>query len=489
MLNHESIKTALHNYKNWKIPLERDYITSLPLINLWRRTQLPGKQIKKKMFADYDVLFMQHHLGPFLGRLNQMFEEGLNPGNCWFVDIPYSTCNYVWKTIQEQCPPEQTAKPMNNPLAIYSETQINRVSEIVLKICDKSPKNLLVVDDGAYFLRSLFELRTQDTDIIHRFGKGKNQINLGLVEQTTRGHRHLHDYHLKQILSEIECSTVSIARCFTKINLENIFIGESVAKSINNKLDSISENKKEKLKAKGGKARFAILGFGPIGKSTTQSLLEHFENASIDIIDPDLSKHSLIKELYSDRVSPHEHLPSPHKNPGTYDMVIGCTGYGSFMLHHRHLLNDGAYLVSASSAAIEFNRKDFIERSKFSNSTGLKIIIPASITKNMKCQKTVNRKIHTDIVFQETGIHSERKGKSCFTFTNAGFPINFTGDIESLPPPLIQPTHCLLFAASCQVVGMMKNKLSKLVELNKEDDMWIFIEGVNDLTNPELWRK
>ncbi len=489
MFNHESIKTALKNFEEWEIPVEGEFITSQPLINLWRNAHLPEKGINGKVFRDFDVLFIQHHMGPFLGRLNQMFEEGLKPENCWFVDIPYSTSPFVWETIQKQYPPEQTAKPMNNPLAIYSETQLNRVSEIVLKICNKSPKNLLVVDDGAYFLRSLFELRTQDTDIIHRFGKSKNKINLGLVEQTTRGHRHLHDYHLRQILSEIECSAVSIARSFTKTNLESIFIGKSVTKSINDKLDSISRNAKGPWKSKGEKARFAVLGFGSIGKSTIQSLLDHFENTRIDIIDPDISKLSLAKDLYSGKVVPYEHLPSPSKSSGTYDMVIGCTGYGSFMLHHRHLLNDGAYLVSASSAAVEFNRKDFIERSRSSNITDLKIISPASETEDMKCQKTVNREIHSDIVFQETGIHSERKGTSCFTFTNAGFPVNFTGKIESLPPSLIQPTHCLLFAASCEAAGMMKENVSKLVELNKQDDLWIFIEGVNGLTNPDLWER
>jgi hypothetical protein len=44
-----------------------------------------------KPFANIDVLYIQHHLGPLIGRLNAMKASGLDPHRTWFVDIPYST--------------------------------------------------------------------------------------------------------------------------------------------------------------------------------------------------------------------------------------------------------------------------------------------------------------------------------------------------------------------------------------------------------------
>ncbi|UCF13388.1 MAG: hypothetical protein JSW06_03800, partial [Thermoplasmatales archaeon] len=74
------------------------------------------------------------------------------------------------------------------------------------------------------------------------------------------------------------------------------------------------------------------------------------------------------------------------------------------------------------------------------------------------------------------GIHAEINmnldGKK-FSFINAGFPVNFDGNIENIPSQIIQLTHCMLIAASQETLG----KKHGLHHLNKKNDNWIYKEG------------
>ena len=75
-------------------------------------------------FANVDVLFIQHHLGPLVPRVKAMIEEGLDPLRCWFIDIPYSTNVDVRSELRELgCPESQAAKLFNDPLLPYTCSQ------------------------------------------------------------------------------------------------------------------------------------------------------------------------------------------------------------------------------------------------------------------------------------------------------------------------------------------------------------------------------
>ena len=63
---------------------------SLPLVEEFCEAKLASG-----IFADLDVLFIQHHLGPFIPRVRALFDYGLEASRCWFVDIPYSTNSRV----------------------------------------------------------------------------------------------------------------------------------------------------------------------------------------------------------------------------------------------------------------------------------------------------------------------------------------------------------------------------------------------------------
>ena len=82
--DHPIIQKALKRFYEDKIP--ETIAKSLPLLDAFSK-----EYFSPQLFANVDVLFIQHHLGPFIPKLKTMFQYGLQPSRCWFVDIPYST--------------------------------------------------------------------------------------------------------------------------------------------------------------------------------------------------------------------------------------------------------------------------------------------------------------------------------------------------------------------------------------------------------------
>ena len=198
------------------------------------------------------------------------------------------------------------------------------------------------------------------------------------------------------------------------------------------------------------------------------------------MVEPDGQKHSMIEAAGA---TPIPRLPSTRHSSRFYDLVIGCTGYGAFALSNRNLLADGAHLVSASSAAVEFNRPRFIERANDPAFRSLQLTNPVE-SDAMRNTEDVTYAIHEPLTFSAAG-QSDTFG---FTFVNAGFPINFTGEIECLPVPLIQPTHGLLYAAAVEATQRLGDGDAGLHKLNEDDDLWLFLEGAKELDDESIWK-
>jgi len=63
---------------------------SLPIVE-----ELCKEKLASNTFADMEVFFVQHHLGPIIPRIRSMINFRLDASRCWFVDIPYSTNSSV----------------------------------------------------------------------------------------------------------------------------------------------------------------------------------------------------------------------------------------------------------------------------------------------------------------------------------------------------------------------------------------------------------
>jgi S-adenosylhomocysteine hydrolase len=425
---HPRIASALKAFEHEEIPNEVPQ--ELPLLDEFREA-FPSEQ----PFANLDVVFIQHQLGPLIARLGAMVDDGLDPERCWFIGIPYSTNDRVRRELSLRGHPEdQLAGLFSDPLACYSDAQSSRVERIMRAVADRSdPQRLLVVDDGAYFARFLKSQKGKEPELLRAFH------GTVVVEQTTRGYRFL-DEEARDVIKECSLFVVSIARCKTKREVEGPFIGAAVSRATS----KVVERKRlAEMKS------VAVIGYGTVGAATVDRLVAKATRASIDIVDisPEARKSAA---LVSPRCNPLAAL----RDEARYDLIVGCTGYTSLRLEQRKLLADGAYLVSGSSAAVEFNRARFVELADGAPDDEIEIL---------DREKTIRGGIHATIRFRHEG------GRT-FSFVNAGFPVNFDGRIECLPPRLIQATHCLLYAAALQALRQQEPGLDRI---DRQTDSWL----------------
>lgn len=372
-----------------------------------------------------------------------MKNYGLDLSKCWFVDIPYSTNKTVRDALIELgCLKDQMAEHFNDPIAPYSRRQIERVENIVEKLLNSNKSRVLVIDDGAYFIRAINRLSRINYDIVKQF----NYRKVSIVEQTTRGHRYLQTEQAKKMLEHLESSVVSIARTETKRLLESPFIGASVAQGMKKILIDM-KNSSTALD------KILIIGFGTVGRMTTREVKKMSEGSQIHVfdIDPELKP-----EIESMEVIALDEFPED----GYYTTVFGCTGYASFPIEKTRILSEDAILVSGSSAAVEFNREKMIDFAYLSDTDDFYILEP---------EKTRTKGIHATIKLSKDG--------KMFSFVNAGFPINFDGSIECVPYEIIQLIHGQLLAASIETLSRKPG----FYQLNQEDDSWFQFYGLDEI--------
>jgi hypothetical protein len=417
--------------------IENVFPDTLELLERFR-----SHKIHHDRFLDnVSILFIQHILQPFIGRLKVMETDGMNPDNTWFVDIPYSTNDQVLKKVNEFSN-HKIPTPYTNPLEDYTKSQLNRVKTTIKEIIKSRPGKLLVIDDGAYFIRAIHELYIHNPDIISSL-VNKTYI----IEQTTRGHRYLTEDRYGSIIKELNSPIVSVARCKTKIEIESPFIGIACKRSLEAN-ESILALINKHQNAFSTPLKVAVIGYGAIGQAVFESIKGLIDNPSeIDVVEIDIDKWNQIRK---DNGNPIAELREQE-----YDLLLGCTGYKSFGWKDRNKVANNGLLVSVSSASVEFSRSNYIEIAELYPDDPIEIF-PVEPDKG----------IHTDLLFKD--------GSKQFYFVNSGFPVNFTGKRECMPQKFIQPTHTLLYAASYQVLN---NPIPGPRNICDEYDYWIYFNS------------
>jgi S-adenosylhomocysteine hydrolase len=244
-----------------------------------------------------------------------------------------------------------------------------------------------------------------------------------LVEQTTRGHRFLNSPKGVETLRDLEIGAVSVALTQTKRRFEAPFIGMAIARSVVNALEKRHTVPRHGL----------VIGFGSVGSATAFALRSTYSSTTIDVVEIDPIKLDRARTMGFGVAKSLCGLGLGH----AYDLVMGCTGHRTFRPSDRGFLADDALLASGSSAAVEFDRRNFVDQAGARKDDDF-----AVLTKRER-----ELPLHTDIVFSH-GPAGKR-----FTILNAGFPLNFQGSLGVIPTELIEPTHCLLHAATVEVMG------------------------------------
>ncbi|MFC1825735.1 hypothetical protein ACFL9T_23760, partial [Thermodesulfobacteriota bacterium] len=274
----------------------------------------------------------------------------------------------------------------------------------------------------------LCRLRMSDPKRAHEFRGAR------IVEQTTRGHRFLESAEGQDTLKSLNMSALSIARSETKIEFEAPFIGVAIADSLVGELESRGLELQQAL----------VLGFGSVGSATAFALRSKYHDLRIDVLEVDRSK---LEQAHKMGFGIHQSLPTADSGY-VYDLIVGCTGHRTFKPSNRGLLADKALLASGSSAAVEFDRRNFVDQADAREDDDFRVLT----------SRQDPLSLHTDIKF-------EHDSKShTFTIVNAGFPVNFQGTIAVIPTELIEPTHCLMYAATVEVMNTDRVGLTGLAQ-------------------------
>lgn len=397
--------------------------------------------------SEHSLLVIQHQLGTTLPLVGALIDDGIDADRTWFVDIPYSTHLEVREALlrlvgsESRCP-----APFTDPLVDYTSAQLTRVIATLLDMVNHHhQENLIVLDDGAYFLRALSVLRAISHEAARAFDGAR------MVEQTTRGHEFLKSHASE--LGQLGIRALSAARTPTKLQFEAPFIGASVATTLASKVASLRPE---------GVEHIAVLGYGAIGEACAHRLHHEFRHASMTVIEGDEERLRTAKSAYPNATVERtlaSTAPRHKEKRPDYDLVVGCTGRNSFILQDRHLLASNAILASGSSAAVEFDRAGFVDLADYREDDEIEVLNRA---------ETHASGIHADITLRfEKGLE--------VTFANAGFPVNFNGRRECLPDKAIQPTRCLMYAAAQQVTRQQE---SGLRYLSSTADDWIHTEAL-----------
>jgi len=440
MYNESFINTLIQECKNSKI--EPTFPKTLPLLEEFRRIKI----INKAFLKDVSILFIQHHLSPFIGRLNVMREDGMNPDRTWFIDIPYSTNKEVLEEIHSHYTEYDYPESYDDPLLNYTNFQLDRVKYVIKNILEKDLAKLLIIDDGAYFIRAVLDLYSKD-----ELDLSKLYNRTFIVEQTTRGQRYLKENKYSSIIKILNSPIVSIARSNTKVDIESPFIGAACSRSIteNIKIRTLINKRKDDSN---NPLKIGIIGYGAVGSAVFESVKDLVKpHSNIDVVEINLDKWAEIRYNGGN--------PIIKLAQSKYDILFGCTGYKAFGWNDRNKIKKDGLLVSVSSASVEFSRSNYIEYALLDPYDPIEVYL-----------EIPDEKIHAVVVFE----HKSENHK--FYFINSGFPVNFTGKRECLPLKFIQPTHALLYAASYQVLNQ---PIPGFNELNREYDYWIYYNAFN----------
>jgi adenosylhomocysteinase len=314
---------------------------------------------------------------------------------------------------------------------------VERALDDILKQRASNQEPILVLDDGGLV-----------TEILHDSPKYKDVVSaFKIVEQTTRGH----DAAERRVL---KTPVVSIARADSKI-AEGAFIGRAVAAKMKQAL------RRQGMNLKGLKV--TIVGHGVTGAPLAEELAG--AGAIVTVVEKaeaaarEAAKRYPVREL-------DEALDDA-------DLVIGTTGDTSIKLEHLRKLKDGAVVVSASSRQVE------IEMAQLRRAASSRRVMPGSTLVGLPTVRY-------------------RLGGRGLTVLGDGWPINFDGDVDSVPPEEIQITRAAMFAAALQAAGLKAHQLAgrRVIPLDPGRDRWIltrFNELRRDqpappISDPDDWR-
>jgi hypothetical protein len=352
---------------------------------------------------------LQHLFGSTATLLRRIAHERISPRSVFVLGKPYSANRDVVRHLTTglgyRVHPLCCKQPIDKP----NDDEMDRRIESVLSALRRrlggrndQESRVLLVDDGGRAIRLLHTER--HADIRNRFT---------CVEQTRCGIRTLES-------TKLDVPVVNVAESWVKLEHESPMIAESVNRELARQLAAMD--------SRGIRAgrHGLIIGYGAIGRAVSIELRRR--GLDVAVHDARDEQRSFAKQEGFETCSD---LSAALRGGG---LIVGCTGKPVLDREHYRQIPNGSILVSASSADVEFRAwqlrptAECLGRPESWGATG------GGPDRNHPC----------------FSLYRARNSLGRFYLVNGGFPVNFSGGVDPIPPEKIQLTRSLLYLGAVQ---------------------------------------
>ena len=387
---------------------------SLPLLDYLNKINLIEDQ---QTFKNYKILATQHLLGSAATLLSMFEKGGAKPQDIYVVGKAYSSHPAVVEGLKNRG--YRVSEGVFDYIEgeqydLSLERNIEKSFNMIINETDfdNGKQKGLLIDDGGKAIKLLHKSFSELTKYF------------ACVELTSRG------YHALQQIP-LATPVINVARSEAKTIYESPLIAESMVneflKSLNNWKNVFQLRSKNVL----------LLGYGFIGENVYKELSKHGFNIIIYDSNPDK-----IRKAHNQQISIVNNRLEALSGA---NIIIGCSGNLSILENELQNIQEGALLVNMASTDTEFaawnlrkqgqvvhERKLSSDKSRISSPLPWRSLYKVSI-------RNVN-----------------------FYLANGGFPIDFSGSIDPIPPNKIQLTRALLLQAAVQATSTERKGLIDL---------------------------
>jgi len=351
----------------------------------------------KKPLAHKNLLWVTHVLASTYALSVALRQAGVAASASIVVGTPYGTNDTVKATLIDDG--FDVRKPALDPKAYRAEVE-KAVDEMV-KLHKKNHHPVVVMDDGGL----VAEILRSDPKYKDVMGAFK------IVEQTTRG------------ITAAEQDTVSmpvinVARSKSKM-AEAALIGRAVAAKVLQGLKRLGKDLK--------KENVTVVGYGAIGAKIAAELRK--AGALVTVVEPSADRAKKAAKAGFTVASKEQAFPKSN-------VVIGSSGVTSIGLTDLKRLPNGAVFASASSKRLEIDM-EALEKAASSS-----------------------HEIASDTPLVTLPTRAYKLGGKEITALGDGWPINFDGDVEDIPPEEIQLTRAVMLAGAIQAGSVKTNQVA-----------------------------
>lgn len=380
---------------------------------------------------------LQHLFGSTATLVQRLTAGRIVPQHVFLLGKPYSTNPRVADLLRRELGYMVHPDSDDQPADCENDAMMDRRIVTLLDRAAARSKHgrVLLIDDGGRAIRLLHDRRYDA--VRHRFT---------CVEQTRCGIRTIADL-------ELQVPVVNVAECWAKLEHESPMIATSVVTELQSKLDGL---------AAAGIAtgrRALVIGYGTIGTAVAAELQATGHEVTIH----DHDQHRLATARRDGFPAGHD-LRAGLRRGG---IIVGCTGLPVLDPEDYDHIGDGALLISASSADVEF-------RAWHLRREGECLGDPARWREDGTAAADPEGRRWDHPCFSLYRIRRETGG---FYLVNGGFPVNFSGTVDPIAPEQIQLTRSLLYLGGVQASRTYETGLHSLDDAGQEQIMSHFGVG------------